>query len=128
MKRPYGRPVAYTWCTYCFFANKPVNNRPHAPHPPCNCAASSGSSYLHFSASLLHPVKTQDATKPQMIAAHGSTTAQPEVMAAKPPSNPLQTSITFQWPTSSLLLNKVVSAAVHPASVVVIAVLPTALH
>ncbi|KAF5813781.1 hypothetical protein HanXRQr2_Chr03g0102761 [Helianthus annuus] len=36
MKRPYGRPVAYTWCTYCFFANKPVNNRPRAPHPPAD--------------------------------------------------------------------------------------------
>ncbi|KAF4351596.1 hypothetical protein F8388_003249 [Cannabis sativa] len=50
-----------------------------------------------------------------MIAAHGSTTEQPAVMAANPPRSPLHTSVTFQ-------------AAVHPASVVVTAVLPTALH
>ncbi|KAF7837395.1 hypothetical protein G2W53_005877 [Senna tora] len=42
---------------------------------------------------LLHDINTTAATNPHMIAAHGSTTEHPAVMAANPPSNPLQTGI-----------------------------------
>ncbi|PKI41381.1 hypothetical protein CRG98_038267 [Punica granatum] len=60
-------------------------------------------------------MRTQAATNPHTIAAHGSTTEHPDVMAANPPRRPLQTSVTVQWPTRSRLLNRVVSAAVQPA-------------
>jgi hypothetical protein len=73
-------------------------------------------------------MSTHADTNPQMMAAQGSTTEQPAVMAAKPPRRPLQTSSTFQCPVWSLFPNSVVSAAVLPASVVVTAVRPTADH
>ncbi|KAK9025768.1 hypothetical protein V6N11_038625 [Hibiscus sabdariffa] len=37
-----------------------------------------------------------------MIAAHGSNTEQPKVMATEPPSRPLQTSVMFQCPIKIL--------------------------
>jgi hypothetical protein len=55
-----------------------------------------GFSVCEVPARRLKPMRTQAETKPQMMAAQGSTTAQPEVMAAKPPSSPLQTSKTLQ--------------------------------
>ncbi|WRX23799.1 hypothetical protein QQP08_016286 [Theobroma cacao] len=102
MNNPYGRPgrPGYTSLTYASVANNPVKSKPHAPHPPCNWAASSGSSYFNLDARMLNPIRTHAATKPHMIAAHGSTTEHPEV----------------------------VRPAVHPAIVVVTAVLPIALH
>ena len=101
---------------------------PQAPQPPWSWAASSGSSNFSFSASLLQEMRTTAATNPQIMAAHGSTTEHPLVMAAKPPRRPLQTSVTFQWPERKRLPKRVVRAAVQPARVVVTAVLPTALH
>ncbi|BAT85591.1 hypothetical protein VIGAN_04315400 [Vigna angularis var. angularis] len=77
---------------------------------------------------MLKPISTQAATNPHMIAAQGSTTAHPPVTAANPPSKPLHTSVTFQCPVCIRFANSVVSAAEHPARVVVTAVLPTALH
>jgi hypothetical protein len=53
-------------------------------------------------------LRTQAETKPQMMVTQGSTTEQPEVMAVKPPSNPLRTSKTLQWPSRSRQLNNVV--------------------
>jgi hypothetical protein len=50
---------------------------------------------FNFSANRLHEIKTTTATKPQMIAAQGSTTEHPVVIAANPPSKPLQTLVTF---------------------------------
>nr|GMD73101.1 Sharpin like [Ipomoea batatas] len=73
-------------------------------------------------------MRTHAATKPHTTAAHGSTTEQPLVMAANPPRRPLQTSVRFQLPIRTFFPNSVVSAAVQPESVVVTAVLPTALH
>ncbi|KAK8496189.1 hypothetical protein V6N12_032603 [Hibiscus sabdariffa] len=67
-----------------------------------------------------------------MIVVHGSTTEQHEVMAAKPPSRPLQMSVTdvnhVPMPHQDSLPKRVVNATTHPAKVVVTAVLPTALH
>ncbi|CAI9771209.1 unnamed protein product [Fraxinus pennsylvanica] len=130
MNNPYGRPglPGYTSFTYFSVANNAVKITPHAPQPPWSCAASSGSSNLTFSASLLHPISTSAATNPHIIAAHGWTTEHPAVMAAKPPNNPLQTSVTFQCPDRILFPKSVVNAAVQPAKVVVTAVRPMALH
>jgi hypothetical protein len=41
-------------------------------------------------------MKTQTEMKSQMMAAQGATIEQLEVMAAKPPNTPLQTSKTLQ--------------------------------
>nr|GLL42747.1 hypothetical protein VIGAN_04315400 [Ipomoea trifida] len=128
--RPCGRPgrPGYTSSTYLDLAKRAVNMIPHAPQPPWSCAASKGSSYWSFSASLLQAMRTHAATKPHTTAAQGSTTEQPLVMAANPPRRPLQTSVRFQLPIRTFFPNKVVRAAVQPESVVVTAVLPTALH
>ncbi|RDX75642.1 hypothetical protein CR513_44451, partial [Mucuna pruriens] len=74
------------------------------------------------------PNEHPSSHKPHTIVAHGSTTEQPAVMAAKPPSKPLHTSVTFQCPVCMRLPKSVVNAAEHPARVVVTAVLPMALH
>ncbi len=60
-------------------------------------------------------MRTHAETKPQMIAAHGATTEQPAVMAAKPPNRPLHTSSTFQCPSRRRLPKSVVIAAIQPA-------------
>ncbi|KAL2539963.1 Uncharacterized protein Adt_00941 [Abeliophyllum distichum] len=86
MNNPYGRPdlPGYTSFTYFSVTNNAVKITPQAPQPPCSCAASSGSSYFTFSASLLHPISTSAATNPHITAAHGSTTEHSTVIAAEP--------------------------------------------
>ena len=131
INNPYGLLgwLEYTSFTYDVIANNHVNKTTHASHPPCNCAGSSGFSYFNFSVSLLHPIKTHDATKPHMIVAQGSTIEPSEVIATNPTSRPLQTSSTlFQWSTYKRLLNKVVRAPMQPSNAVLIVVLPMALH
>ncbi|KAL5215033.1 hypothetical protein ABZP36_004185 [Zizania latifolia] len=96
MNSPYGRsdpPKIFS--AYSLRVNSAVKRTPHAPHPPCSCAASSGSSNLNLVASALRPMNTYAETNLQMMAAHGSTTEQPVVLVAKPPRRPLQTSTTF---------------------------------
>ena len=77
---------------------------------------------------MLKPIRTQAEKIPHTIAAHGSTTEQPDVMATNPLRTPLQTSSASQWPTISLLLKRVTIPAAEPASVVVTAVRPTAVQ
>lgn len=68
------------------------------PHPKWSWVASRGSSNLSLAEIMLPMMSTHEAPKPQMMAAQGSTTEQPAVMAAKPPRRPLHTSVTCHTP------------------------------
>jgi hypothetical protein len=88
-------PIHQNFFTGVGFRHSEVPRLIHHHCRQCTITAGVAVVSFNFSANRLHKIKTTVATKPQMIATQGSTTEHPAVIAANPPSKPLQTSITF---------------------------------